>query len=77
MQRLAFSAVVLGLATMLPAGAWAQATPGRTYNTVIEKLARGEPVIGGTIDTPDPDTYCAVANSGFEAPVPGEEPCEE
>jgi 2-keto-3-deoxy-L-rhamnonate aldolase RhmA len=65
-QRLAFLAVVCGLAPMLAAGASAQAAPGRTYNTVIEKLARGEPVIGGTIDTPDPDTYCAVANAGFD-----------
>ena len=36
------------------------------YNTVKQKLANGEQVIGGTIDTPDPDIYRAMANSGFD-----------
>ncbi len=36
------------------------------YNTVKEKLARGEQVIGGTIDTPDPDVYRAMARAGFD-----------
>lgn len=36
------------------------------FNTVKEKLARGEQVVGGTIDTADPDVYCAVANAGFD-----------
>ncbi len=38
----------------------------RIFNTVKEKLARGEQVVGGTVDTPDPDIYCAMANSGFD-----------
>jgi 2-keto-3-deoxy-L-rhamnonate aldolase RhmA len=57
---------VILVALTVPAGSSAQPAPGRTYNTVMEKLARGEPVIGGTIDTPDPDAYCAVANAGFD-----------
>jgi 2-keto-3-deoxy-L-rhamnonate aldolase RhmA len=49
----------------------AAATPLRgqdveVFNTVLEKLRRGEQVVGGTIDTPDPDVYCAVANAGFD-----------
>ncbi len=36
------------------------------YNTVKEKLARGEQVIGGTIESPDPDIYRAMARSGFD-----------
>ena len=36
------------------------------YNTVKQKLANGEQVIGGTIDTPDPDIYRAMARSGFD-----------
>ena len=36
------------------------------YNTVQQKLANGEQVIGGTIDTPDPDIYRAMARSGFD-----------
>lgn len=36
------------------------------YNTVKEKLARGEQVIGGTIDTPDPKIYRAMAKAGLD-----------
>lgn len=36
------------------------------YNTVKQKLANGEQVIGGTIDTADPDIYCAMARAGFD-----------
>lgn len=36
------------------------------YNTVKEKLAQGKQVIGGTIDTPDPEIYRAMANAGFD-----------
>jgi len=35
-------------------------------NTVKLKLSRGESVIGGTISSAEPDTYCAMANSGFD-----------
>ena len=38
----------------------------RIFNTVKEKLDRGEQVVGGTVDTADPDIYCAVANAGFD-----------
>jgi 2-keto-3-deoxy-L-rhamnonate aldolase RhmA len=44
----------------------AQGAQVRIFNTVKDKLARGEQVVGGTIDTADPDTYCAVANAGFD-----------
>ncbi|MGH9660281.1 MAG: HpcH/HpaI aldolase family protein [Bryobacteraceae bacterium] len=30
------------------------------------KLAAGKQVVGGTVSSPDPDVYCAVANSGFD-----------
>ena len=43
-----------------------QAQQPRIYNTVKEKLARGEQVIGGTVTSPDPDVYCAMANSGYD-----------
>ena len=36
------------------------------YNTVKQKLANGEAVIGGTIDTPDPEIYRAMARAGFD-----------
>jgi 2-keto-3-deoxy-L-rhamnonate aldolase RhmA len=38
----------------------------RIFNTVKQKLAEGKQVVGGTIDIPDPDIYCAMANSGFD-----------
>lgn len=43
-----------------------QARQSRIFNTVKAKLAAGERVVGGTVSTPDPDIYCAMANSGFD-----------
>ena len=36
------------------------------FNTVKQKLARGEQVVGGTVGTSDVEIYCAMANSGFD-----------
>lgn len=36
------------------------------YNTVKTKLMSGGQVLGGTVDTSDPDVYCAMANAGFD-----------
>ena len=36
------------------------------YNIVKQKLANGEQVIGGTIETPDPQIYRAMARAGFD-----------
>ena len=38
----------------------------RMYNTAKEKIMAGQQIIGGTVSTPDPDIYCAMANSGFD-----------
>ena len=38
----------------------------RIFNTVKTKLAEGRQVVGGTVSTPDPDIYCAMANSGYD-----------
>jgi 2-keto-3-deoxy-L-rhamnonate aldolase RhmA len=46
--------------------AFAQNAQPRIYNTAKQKLARGERLIGGTVTSPDPDIYCAMANSGFD-----------
>ncbi|HYZ86271.1 MAG TPA: aldolase/citrate lyase family protein, partial [Bryobacteraceae bacterium] len=43
----------------------AQQSP-KIINTVKQKLAAGKQVVGGTVQIPDPDTYCAMANSGFD-----------
>ena len=42
------------------------APAAKLYNTVKQKLAEGKQVVGGTVLLPDPDLYCAVANSGFD-----------
>lgn len=43
-----------------------QDAPVPLYNTVKQKLANGEQVVGGTITTADPDVYCAMANAGYD-----------
>jgi 2-keto-3-deoxy-L-rhamnonate aldolase RhmA len=37
-----------------------------TWNPVKQKLRNGEPVIGGTIRSPDPRTYCEMAAAGYD-----------
>jgi 2-keto-3-deoxy-L-rhamnonate aldolase RhmA len=38
----------------------------RIYNTAKQKLAQGKTLIGATVFSPDPNIYCAVANSGYD-----------
>ena len=57
--------IALG-ATASEAQARQQVDQVRIFNTVKQKLAAGERVVGGTVSTPDPDIYCAMANSGFD-----------
>jgi 2-keto-3-deoxy-L-rhamnonate aldolase RhmA len=38
----------------------------RFYNLVKQKLAEGKQVVGGTVLTPEPEIYCAMAQSGFD-----------
>lgn len=38
----------------------------RIFNTVKQKLAAGKQVVGGTVQIGDPDSYCAMANAGFD-----------
>jgi 2-keto-3-deoxy-L-rhamnonate aldolase RhmA len=61
--------IVVAVAGIALAGSFdvaAQSAAPRMYNTVKQKLARGERVIGGTVTSADPDIYCAMANSGFD-----------
>jgi 4-hydroxy-2-oxoheptanedioate aldolase len=51
---------------VLAATAAAQSAAPRIYNTAKLKLERGEQIVGGTVTLPDPDIYCAMANSGFD-----------
>ena len=58
----------LVLISLLTLSWWlpAQAQDVRIFNTVKAKLEAGQQVVGGTVSTPDPDIYCAMANSGFD-----------
>jgi 4-hydroxy-2-oxoheptanedioate aldolase len=62
--RLLASCIALGLGIAASPAA-AQSGP-RIFNTVKTKLAAGKQVVGGTVSIPDPDTYCAMANAGFD-----------
>jgi 2-keto-3-deoxy-L-rhamnonate aldolase RhmA len=43
------------------------AAPAQDYfNTVKTKLENGEQVVGGTVSVANTDTYCAMANAGFD-----------
>ncbi|HTS76613.1 MAG TPA: aldolase/citrate lyase family protein [Bryobacteraceae bacterium] len=56
MKRLLILALVLGCAH----------AQTRIYNTAKQKLADGKPITGATIYSPDPNIYCAMANSGYD-----------
>jgi 2-keto-3-deoxy-L-rhamnonate aldolase RhmA len=36
------------------------------WNPVMQKIRNGEPIIGGTVRSTDPRSYCAMANSGYD-----------
>jgi 2-keto-3-deoxy-L-rhamnonate aldolase RhmA len=38
----------------------------KLYNTAKAKLIAGKPITGATVFSPDPNMYCAVANSGYD-----------
>jgi 2-keto-3-deoxy-L-rhamnonate aldolase RhmA len=38
----------------------------RLYNTARQKLKDGKPLFGATVFSPDPNIYCAMANSGYD-----------
>ena len=56
----------LGLVLMVGAPAAAQDDAVRMYNTAKQKLMSGEGIVGVTVSSPDPDSYCAAANAGFD-----------
>jgi 2-keto-3-deoxy-L-rhamnonate aldolase RhmA len=48
-----------------PGAAQAQGQ-SRLYNTAKQKLLEGKSIVGGTILSPDPNIYCAMAGAGFD-----------
>ena len=66
MRRAALAAAILLLGTCL--AAQAQQAP-KIYNTAKQKLLDGKQVVGGTVYSPDPNMYCAMANAGLRFPL--------
>ena len=74
-RRIVFCA---SLSALLVAVAWLVMPPAQAqqkqaageapkiYNTVKTKLKEGKQVVCATVSSPEPDAYCAVANSGFD-----------
>ena len=65
-RRVVLSAVVSAVLSSMIASAQAPAEPAKLYNTVKQKLMEGKQVVCATVSSPEPDAYCAVANSGFD-----------
>src|SRR5258705_7606576 len=63
MRRLVLAGAVLLIGTC--GAVQAQQTP-KVYNTAKQKLLDGKQVVGGTVFSPDPAMYCAMANAGFD-----------
>ena len=63
--RLAIATAV-GLSTALAVAPAASQDEARMYNTAKQKLMNGEGVVGVSISSPDPESYCAAANAGFD-----------
>lgn len=42
------------------------AAPVHIYNTAKQKLMDGKQIVGATVMSPDPNMYCALANSGYD-----------
>ncbi len=70
-RRIVLSAVVCTmLCFLITSVAQAQqgkaAAPVKIYNTAKQKLMEGKQIVGGTVSSPDPNMYCAMASAGFD-----------
>jgi 2-keto-3-deoxy-L-rhamnonate aldolase RhmA len=65
-RNIATLGAAVALAFSLSTAVQAAEAGNAVYNSVKEKLARGEQVVGGTVDTNDINVYCAMANAGFD-----------
>jgi len=63
------TALLLPFLILLPASQAQQSRskpPAKLYNTAKKKLLEGKQIVGVTISSPDPNIYCAAANSGWD-----------
>src|SRR5882672_71480 len=67
-SSVACAALCLGITGLAQAQRdWRKADgPVRMYNTAKKKLMDGKMIVGITVSSPDPNIYCAAANSGFD-----------
>jgi len=67
-MRVVLSAAVLLPLFAVPSATQAQSSkaPAKLYNTAKKKLREGKQIVGVTISSPDPNIYCAAANSGWD-----------
>ncbi len=63
-RRATLAGAVVLIATCL--SAQAQQAPMKLYNTAKQKLLDGKQIVGGTVYSPDPNIYYAMANAGFD-----------
>src|SRR5262245_55328056 len=63
MKRAILAAAILLIGSCVAVEA--QQAP-KIYNTAKQKLLDGKQVVGGTVFSPDPNMYCAMANAGFD-----------
>jgi 2-keto-3-deoxy-L-rhamnonate aldolase RhmA len=60
-------AILAGVVALLGATTTLEAQHApKIYNTAKQKLLDGKQVVGGTVYSPDPNMYCAMANAGFD-----------
>jgi 2-keto-3-deoxy-L-rhamnonate aldolase RhmA len=61
------SLILAGVVLLIGACGTVEAQPARKiYNAAKQKLLDGKQVVGGTVFSPDPAMYCAMANAGFD-----------
>ncbi len=66
-RKTAVRILAIAVICLLPASSMqGQEGTVRIYNTVKQKLMDGKAVVGGTVSSPDPNIYCAMASSGFD-----------
>jgi 2-keto-3-deoxy-L-rhamnonate aldolase RhmA len=58
--------ILLSLAGWIVHARPAQPAAAPLYNTAKQKILAGKMVVGGTVSSPDPNIYCAMAAAGFD-----------
>ena len=65
-RRIVVVSIVLAVVGLIATSTTKAEQGPRMYNTAKVKLMNGEQIVGGTVSTPDPDIYCAMADSGYD-----------